>query len=391
MPSFVTGLSCPRCGRRYPRGEGRNLCECGEPLLVEYDLQAAARTADREDIGRRAPTMWRYRELLPVENPSNVVTLGEGFTPLLPAERLGRRVGLPDLWVKDDGLNPTGTFKARGASSGVSMARELGIREVALPTAGNAGGAWACYGAAAGMTVHVAMPADAPEINRLECRLFGADLTLVDGLISDAAAVVSRGVNEHGWFDVSTFNEPYRVEGKKTLGFEVAEQLGWRLPDAVVCPVGGGVGIIGVWLALIQLLELGWVEGAMPRLIAVQSEGCAPIVRAFDDGAEESEPWADARTIAAGLRVPQPFAGFLILRAVRETGGAAVAVSDEDITAAMGALAREAGILAAPEGAASLAGAIRLLERGRLSPGERVVLINTGTGLKYPEALPQAP
>jgi threonine synthase len=331
--------------------------------------------------------MWRYAELLPIQDASNIVTLGEGFTPLLPAKRLGRGIGLPDLWVKDDGLNPTGTFKARGAACGVSMARALGIGEVALPTAGNAGGAWACYGAAANVHVHVAMPADAPQINQQECRLFGAELTLVDGLISDAAAVIAGGVKERGWFDVSTFKEPYRVEGKKTLGFEIAEQLAWRMPDAIVCPVGGGVGIIGIWLALRQLIEIGWVEGRMPRLIAVQSEECAPIARALDEGWDETEPWPAARTIAAGLRVPEPFAGFLILRAVRETGGTAVAVPDEDITAAVAQLAGEAAILAAPEGAATLAGARRLRERGDLSPEERVVLVNTGTALKYPEAL----
>jgi threonine synthase len=387
MPSYAADLSCARCGRRHPGGKRHNLCQCGGPLLVEYDLQALARTEDRGNLVRRAPTMWRYEELLPVRDASNVVTLGEGFTPLLPAKRLGRGIGLPDLWVKDDGLNPTGTFKARGAGCGVSMARELGIGEVALPTAGNAGGAWACYGAAAEVLVHVAMPADAPEVNQLECRLFGAELTLVDGLISDAAAVIARGVKEHGWFDVSTFKEPYRVEGKKTLGFEIAEQLGWRMPDAIVFPVGGGVGIIGVWLALRQLIEIGWVEGRMPRLIAVQSEGCAPIVRAVTEGREGTEPWPGARTIAAGLRVPEPFAGFLILRAVRETGGTAVAVPDEDIAAAVAQLAREAAILAAPEGAAALAGAKRLQEGGGLSPEERVVLVNTGTALKYREAL----
>jgi threonine synthase len=265
------------------------------------------------------------------------------------------------------------------------MARELGIRKVALPTAGNAGGAWACYGAVAEMDVHVAMPSDAPVVNKWECRVFGADLTLVDGLISDAAAVVARGVEEHGWFDVSTFKEPYRVEGKKTLGFEIAEQLGWQTPDAIVCPVGGGVGIVGIWLALGQLFEIGWIRGKLPRLMVVQAEGCAPIVRAFEEGKDEAEPWANARTAAAGLRVPKPFADFLILRAVRETAGAAVAVGEDDIHAAIGDLAREAGVLAAPEGAAALAGARRFRERGDLAAGERVVLLNTGSALKYPE------
>jgi threonine synthase len=288
MHSFATELSCARCGLRYPRREPRNLCDCGGPLLTGYDLEAVARAVERDKIARRPPSMWRYRELLPAEDPDRVVTLGEGLTPLVPAERLGRTIGVANLWVKDDGLNPTGTFKARGASCGVSMARELGIREVALPTAGNAGGAWACYGAVAGIKVHVAMPTDAPEVNKWECRAFGAELTLVDGLISDAAAVVAESIEEHGWFDVSTFHEPYRVEGKKTLGFEIGEQLGWRSPDAVVCPVGGGVGIVGIWLAFRQLLEIGWVDGNMPRLMAVQAEGCAPIVRAFEAGTDES-------------------------------------------------------------------------------------------------------
>lgn len=387
MTSYGIDLSCAKCGRRYPRGEPRNLCECGGPLLVTYDLESAARAVRREDIAGRSPTMWRYSEFLPVHDDANVVSLGEGFTPLLAAERLGARLGLRDVWVKDDGLNPTGTFKARGASCGVSMARELGIREVALPTAGNAGGAWACYGAAAEIAVHVTMPTDAPEVNQRECRLFGAELTLVEGSISDAAEVVARGVSERGWFDVSTFKEPYRVEGKKSLGFEIAEQMSWRLPDAIVCPVGGGVGIIGIWLALRQLLEMGWVEGTIPRLIAIQAEGCAPIVRAFEEGVEQVKPWPNARTQAAGLRVPQPFADFLILRAVRDTGGTAVAVGDQDIAAAIGELARDAGIMASPEGAATLAGAKRLLERGDLSTKERVVLLNTGTALKYPDAL----
>jgi threonine synthase len=383
MRSFAVELACARCDRRYPRGVPLNLCECGGPLLVEYDLEALAGSGDRDEIGGRPPTMWRYGELLPVEDPAHVVTLGEGLTPLVRAERLGRRIGLPNLWVKDDGLNPTGTFKARGASCGVSMARELGIQEVALPTAGNAGGAWACYGAVAGITVHVAMPADAPEVNRWESRAFGADLTLVEGLISDAAVLIAQGTAEHGWFDVSTFHEPYRVEGKKTLGFEIAEQLGWQTPDAVVCPVGGGVGIVGIWLALQQLRKIGWIEGGMPRLVAVQAEGCAPIVRAFQEGADETEPWPDARTVAAGLTVPKPFADFLILRAVRDTGGTAVAVGEDEIASAGEELARDSGVLAAPEGAAALAGAKRLRERGDLEEADRVVLLNTGTAFKY--------
>jgi threonine synthase len=389
MPSSVSHLSCPSCGERHDAGRPHNVCTCGSPLLVEYDLGRVRGTLFKEELESREPTMWRYRELLPVSEQAETVTLGEGFTPLVPVARVGRSLGLPDLWIKDEGLNPTGTFKARGAACGISMARALGIREVALPTAGNAGAAWACYGAAAGMRVHVAMPADAPVACLVECRLHGAEVTLVDGLISDAARVVEAGVRDRGWFDVSTLREPYRIEGKKTLGLEIAEQLEWEPPDAIVYPAGGGVGIIGIWRALEQLREMGWID-RIPRLVVTQSEGCAPIVKAFDEGKDASEPWQGAATIAAGLRVPKALGDFLVLRAVRETGGTAVAVSDEEILDAMRSLARDAGILAAPEGAATLAAAIRLRERGDLGAGERVVLINTGTALLYPEAIEQA-
>ena len=386
MDSFVSHLSCPRCGERHDAAQPHNVCTCGSPLLVEYDLGRAGGTLTKEDLAARSPTMWRYRELLPVRGRDEVISLGEGFTPLLPVPHLGDAVGLPHLWVKDEGLNPTGTFKARGASCGVSMARALGIREVALPTAGNAGAAWACYGGAAGLQVHVAMPSDAPLANRVECRLYGAELTLVDGSIADAARVVEQGIRELGWFDVSTLREPYRIEGKKTLGFEIAEQFEWRPADAIVYPAGGGVGIIGIWRAMQQFAELGWID-RVPRLIITQAEGCAPIVAAFDEGREESAFWEDASTIAAGLRVPKALGDFLVLRAVRETGGTAIAVSDEEILDAMRALARDAGVLAAPEGAATLAAMKRLRERGDLGPGDRVVIINTGTGLAYPEAM----
>jgi threonine synthase len=386
MGSFVSHLSCPRCGERHTASELHNVCTCGSPLLVEYELERVGATVTKEDLAARSPTMWRYRELLPVAEGKDVITLGEGFSPLLPVPALGQTVGLPDLWVKDDGPNPTGTFKARGASCGISMARALGVREVALPTAGNAGAAWACYGAAAGMRVHVAMPADAPLANRVESRLYGAELTLVDGSIADAAAVIEEGVRDHGWFDVSTLREPYRIEGKKTLGLEIAEQLGWRPPDAIVYPAGGGVGIIGIWRAIQQLRALGWID-RIPRLVITQAAGCAPIVRAFEEDREESETWQGGRTIAAGLLVPKALGDFLVLRAVRETGGTAVAVTDDEILRAVRELARDAGILAAPEGAATLAAARRLRERSDLDPSDRVVLINTGTGLKYPEAL----
>lgn len=385
--SFVSSLTCSRCATTHDPTLPHNLCDCGGPLLVDYDLEGVGASVSPEAIAGRDASMWRYRELLPVAAPSDVVTLGEGFTPLVPAPALARRLGVRAVWVKDDGLNPTGTFKARGAACGVSRARELGIREVALPTAGNAGGAWACYGAAAGLDVHVAMPSDAPDANKLECRAFGAELTLVDGLISDAAKVIADGVERHGWFDCSTLREPYRIEGKKTLGLEIAEQLGWQSPDAIVYPAGGGVGAIGIHRGLEQLRELGWVRGELPRLVVVQAAGCAPLVRAFEEGREECEPWPDAHTIATGLKVPKPLGDALVLRAVRETGGTAVAVEDRQILEAIGALAADASILACPEGAATLAGASRLRERGELGPEDRVVLINTGNAAKYPDVL----
>ncbi|HXV56449.1 MAG TPA: threonine synthase [Gaiellaceae bacterium] len=383
MPSFVSHLTCPRCGNRHAPGVPLNLCSCGSPLLVDYDLEAVRGTVTREAITVRPPDMWRYRELLPVGDPADVVSLGEGGTPLLRPAALGALLGLPGLLVKDDGLNPTGTFKARGASCGISMARALRIREVALPSAGNAGAAWACYGAAAGVTVHVAMPRDAPAAARLECELYGADLTLVDGLISDAGKAIAKRIAEHGWFDASTLKEPYRIEGKKTLGLEIAEQLEWRAPDAIVYPAGGGVGIIGIWRAFAQLSALGWVEGPPPRLIVTQAEGCAPLVRAFAEGKDAADYWEGAATIAAGLCVPAALGDFLVLRAVRETGGTAVAVSDDAIREAAALLGREAGISAAPEGAATLAAAIALQERGDLAGDDTVVLVNTGSALKY--------
>jgi threonine synthase len=377
--TFVTHLACSRCAERHDAAEPHTVCtRCGAPLLVEYDVDRVRASVTKDDVAKRAPTMWRYRELLPVGDPQRIVSLGEGFTPLL---RLGET-----LWLKDEGMNPTGTFKARGASCGVTRAGELGIKEVALPTAGNAGGAWACYGAAAGIRVHVAMPADAPLANRLECELYGADVTLVDGLISDAAAVVRHGIDEQGWFDASTLREPYRIEGKKTLGFEIAEQLGWSMPDAIVCPAGGGVGIIGIRRALEQLNTAGWVSGGLPRLIIVQASGCAPLVKAFEGGRAESEFWDGAHTIAAGLRVPKAFGDFLVLDAVRATGGTAVAVSDDDMLACMRSLGRE-GIAAAPEGAATLAAYDMLRASGTLSDRDRVVLINTGSAMKYPDLL----
>ena len=366
------------------------MCECGSPVLVEYDLHRVRAALAKQEISTRPATMWRYRELLPVEDEEAIVTLGEGFTPLVPSPGLAAGLGVAEIWVKDDGLNPTGTFKARGAATGITAARERGVSAVALPSAGNAGGAWAAYGSKARMEVHVALPADAPHVNRLECAVYGADVTLVDGLISDAGRTIADAALRGGWFDVGTLREPYRIEGKKTLGLEIAEQLGWHLPDVIVYPAGGGVGIIGIWRALEQLVALGWAHAPLPRLVVVQAEGCAPLVKAFHEGSLESEPWPGASTIAHGLRVPKAFGDFLVLRAVRETGGTAVAVPDAAILSAMAPMAREAGVLASPEGAATLAGLERLRGSGDIGPSDRVVLVNTGSGLKDVRALEEA-
>jgi threonine synthase len=389
VSSSVRRLACSRCDRTYDHREPHHLCVCGGPLLVEYDLDAVVSRVDQDRVAARTgPGMWRYLELLPVEDPARIVHLGEGGTALIDAPRLAARLGVRSVHVKDEGRNPTGTFKARGAACGVTAAVERGVTDVALPTAGNAGVAWAAYGAAAGLRVHVAVPRDAPAANLAALRLLGADVTAVDGLISDAGRIVAEGIAAHGWYDAGTLREPYRIEGKRTLGFEIAEQLGWRFPDAVVYPAGGGVGLIGMWRAFAQLRELGWVSGRVPRLVVTQSDGCAPLVRAFEAGADAAEPWEGAATIAQGLRVPAPLGDRLVLQAVRETGGTAIAVPDAEIVAAQRSLAAATGILASPEGAAPLAAAVRLAERGDLGPHDRVVLVNTGApmeGRQLPE------
>ena len=329
--------------------------------------------------------MWRYAPVLPPADQS-IVTLGEGMTPLLPARRLGERLGARRLWIKDEGLNPTGSFKARGLSCAVSMAVELGVRKLAIPSAGNAASALAAYAAAAGLQAHIFMPRDVPQANFIECRAFGASVTLVDGLISDCARLVSAGVEREGWYDFSTLKEPYRIEGKKTMGYEVAEQFGWQLPDAIFYPTGGGVGIIGMWKAFAEMEALRWIDSRRPKMISVQVEGCQPVVRAFEQGAARSEFWQNAWTVAAGLRVPKPLGDFLILDAVRASGGTALAVSDAELLDAGVQLARDEGIFAAPEGAACVAALERLLRSGFLKPEERIVIYNTGAGLKYLEA-----
>lgn len=356
---------------------------------MRYDLERVRVSMSREALRDRAPDLWRYRELLPAEDPRRAVTLGEGMTPLLPLPRLGDRIGVERLFTKDEGLLPTGTFKARGAAVGVTRARELGVTTIALPTAGNAGAAWAAYGARAGIEVVVAMPESTPDLIQRETAAYGARVLLVEGSIADAGAIVKRLCAERGWYDASTLKEPYRIEGKKTMGFELAEQLGWRLPDVIVYPTGGGVGLIGMWKAFDELRTIGWLSGdvARPRFVAVQASGCAPIVRAFSEGREESEPWPDAVTFAAGLRVPKALGDFLVLRIIRESEGIAVDVRDERIEAMMEMAGPHEGLLTCPEGAAAFEAARLLRERGWIGSDDEVVVFNTGSGLKYAEHL----
>ena len=385
--NFLSHLECPKCHTRHDASQKQNLCtKCGAPLLVHYRLDDAKRLWSKAAIASRGKDMWRYRELLPVQSDANIVTLGEGFTPLLHAPKLGAELGLERLIVKDEGLNPTGTFKSRGASAGVSRAKELGIGDVAMPTAGNAGGAWAAYCAQAGIHLRIAMPKDAPEINKLECQIYGADLTLVDGLISDAGKLIAQGVKEHGWFDAATLKEPYRIEGKKTMGLEIAEQLGWRLPDVVIYPAGGGVGIIGIWKAFKELIEIGWVEPKPVRFVVVQATGCAPLVAAFAAQRPDSSFWEGAQTLASGLRVPKALGDFLVLQALAESQGTAIDASDDEMLQAMKLAARHEGLFICPEGAATIVAARKLRESRWLKAADEVVLINTGTGLKYPDA-----
>jgi threonine synthase len=384
----VTHLECSLCTRKYEPGEIRNLCECGGPLLVRYDLERMRSAWPRESLATAPNSMWRYAPALPVQRPSSIISLGEGMTPLLPAHRTGRRIGASHLYIKDEGLNPTGSFKARGLSCAVSMCVELGLTRVAIPSAGNAAGALAAYAAAAGIEAFIFMPHDVPQANFIECKAYGAHVTLVDGLISDCGRIVGERKQKEGWFEISTLKEPYRIEGKKTMGYEVAEQLGWELPDAILYPAGGGVGLIGMWKAFAEMEALGWIAAAgarRPKMIAVQSEGCQPIVRAFDEGAAASRFWEGASTVASGLRVPKPLGDRLTLQAVRESGGTAIAVSDEALIDAGIRLAGDEGIFAAPEGAACVPAAERLIREGFLKPDDRIVIYNTGSGLKYLE------
>ena len=383
---FLTELRCSSCGRGHEPGRLHNVCEaCGKPLLAGYDLAAAGAALTTSVLAQRPDaSLWRYREVLPVRDPAHVVSLGEGFTPLLPAPRLGARLGLNRLYVKDEALNPTGTFKARGMAVAVSMAKELGARTLMVPSAGNAGGALAAYAARAGLPAHVFMPADSPRANVVECEQAGAEVTLVDGLIDECGRRSAEHARATGGFDVSTLREPYRVEGKKTMGYELAEQLDWRLPDVIVYPTGGGTGLIGMWKAFDELAALGWVDPRRrPRMVSVQATGCAPIVTAFHAGAQVGSEVTDAATIAAGLRVPRAIGDFIMLDVLRRSGGTAIAVSDEAMLAAVRELDRLEGIFPAPEGAACVPAVRELVAAGAIQPDEQVVVFNTGSGLKY--------
>jgi threonine synthase len=382
--SFLTHLECALCGQDLDADSAWNLCpKCGKPLLARYDLGQASRALTREEISGREPTLWRYRELLPVLDSRFVLSLGEGFTPLVHATRLGQAVGFDGLFIKDEGLNPTASFKARGLSVAISRAYELGVKVVSIPSAGNAAGATSAYAALAGIEAHVFMPRDVPPLFVAECRALGAEVTLVDGLITDCGRVAAEGVRRFGRFDVSTLKEPYRIEGKKTMGYELAEQMGWTLPDVIIYPTGGGTGLIGMWKAFDELEQLGWMGSKRPRMVTVQSAGCAPVVRAFHEGHEFAQPWQGAHTIADGLRVPAAVGDFMILRALRESRGTAVAVSDEELLEAANLIGRTQGIFACPEGGATLAAFHHLRSQGWIADGEVVVLFNTGSGLKY--------
>jgi threonine synthase len=383
----VTHLECAACGEQYEARRLHNLCNvCGKPLLVRYDLEAAARTLTKESLKGRRADLWRYLEVLPVEREENIVSLGEGWTPLLRTDRLGRSLGLSHLYVKDESQNPTQSFKARGMTAAVSMAKELGVEKLAVPSAGNAAGALAAYAARAGLEAHIFMPRDTPRANVVECEQTGAHVTLIDGLITDCGAEVARRKESEGWFDVSTLKEPYRVEGKKTLGYELAEQLEWELPDVVIYPTGGGTGLIGMWKAFDEMERMGWIGSRRPRMVTVQSEGCAPIVRAFDEGKRFADEFPGAATIASGLRVPKAIGDFLILDALRDSAGTAIAVSDDELLAAVAEMGALEGLFVAPEGAACLPALRKLIKRGDVKTDERVVLFNTGAGVKYLES-----
>jgi threonine synthase len=386
-PNNVVELECSQCGKKYDAATEQHLCTCGKPLLARYDLKRAAKTLSLKELSSRPRTLWRYREVLPDGEP---VTLGEGMTPLVHASRLGASMGLKHLYVKDEGLNPTGSFKARGMTAAVTRAKQLGAKTLAAPTAGNAGGALAAYAAAAGIHSVIVMPADTPVANVMECQAFGAKVVKLNGLISDCGKYVAERKDREGWYDVSTLKEPYRVEGKKTMAYELWEQFSGKLPDVILYPTGGGVGLIGMCKAFDEMQEMGWIGAERPRMVAVQAEGCAPIVKAWEARRDSAEFFPNAATMASGLRVPGPLGDLLILRMLRQTTGTALAVSDDEMLQAGRELASLEGIFAAPEGAATVIGARKLAASGWIKPEDKVVLFNTGTGYKYAEAWQRA-
>ncbi|MFZ0064451.1 MAG: threonine synthase [Pyrinomonadaceae bacterium] len=383
----ITHLECAACGLRHEAQRLLNLCrECGKPLLVRYDLERAGRSLKKDSLAGRRPDLWRYREVLPVADDANIVSLGEGWTPLLKTERLGERLGLQNLFIKDESQNPTQSFKARGMAAAVSMAKELGAKKLAVPSAGNAAGALAAYAARAGLDCFIFMPRDTPRANVVECEQTGADVTLLEGLITDCGAEVARRKDAEGWFDVSTLKEPYRVEGKKTLGYELAEQSDWSLPDVIIYPTGGGTGLIGMWKAFDEMEQLGWIGSQRPRMVSVQAAGCAPIVQALAEGKRFADEFPNAATVASGLRVPRAIGDFMILDAIRDSGGTAIAVTDEELLAAVAEIGALEGVFCAPEGAACLPALRKLIADKAVTPAERVVLFNTGAGVKYLES-----
>jgi threonine synthase len=383
----VTHLECGACGLHHEARRLHNLCgKCGKPLLVRYDLGRAAQSLTKESLRGRRADLWRYREVLPVERDENIVSLGEGWTPLLPARELAARVGLSELFIKDESQQPTQSFKARGMAAAVSMAKELGARKLAVPSAGNAAGALAAYAARAGLEAHIFMPVDTPRANIIECEQTGAHVKLINGLITDCGAEVARLKEREGWFDVSTLKEPYRIEGKKTLGYELAEQLNWELPDVIIYPTGGGTGLIGMWKAFDEMEAMGWINGKRPRMVTVQAAGCAPIVRAFEEGKRFADEFPNAATVASGLRVPRAIGDFLILDALRASNGTAVSVTDEELIAATREIGASEGLFCAPEGAACLPALRKLIAADVVKADERVVLFNPGAGVKYLES-----
>lgn len=384
MQSYLTHLECTYCLATFSADEPHRLCtECSKVLYPRYDLKSAGESLDPDNLKNRTTNMWRYFEVMPVRDEANVITLGEGFTPIFKAERLSQSIGTKALYIKDEGINPTASFKARGLGAAVSKAKELGITKLTMPSAGNAAGAMAAYAAKAGLEAYVVMPKDAPLANQIEVTISGGNLNLIDGLISDAGVISRQRAEEEGLFDISTLQEPYRVEGKKTMGYEIAEQMGWDLPDVIIYPTGGGTGIVGMWKAFDEMEEMGWIGPKRPRMFAVQSEGCAPIVRAFREGTEFAEPWENAQTMAAGIRVPGAIGDYLILRAIRESDGGALTVTDDEIRHYMRLVASLEGMFICPEGAATVVALNKLLVAGDLSVDDNILLLNTGSGLKY--------